>query len=160
MKKELITPIFFIVLLNTICAQSISNQVFASSGKEYLSNYSSLNWTLGETFIGSFEIKSGIQTLGFHQNTSRKLPAVVASLDKEIKVFPNPFLNEVFIHSTTDMNESVIQLLAPTGQLLYSKNLRLSNLYQLNLSNLSNGIYYLKIISEKDFNFKILKKSN
>lgn len=58
----------------------------------------------------------------------------------KFNVYPNP--TNFFITILTDQNIDKVELFNAVGQLIY---IDVSNLYHLNVSNLEDGIYYLKI---------------
>lgn len=77
-------------------------------------------------------------------------------VNNQIKVFPNPFRNEVFIQyeSSKDFN---IQLINSSGQIV--RNINKSELLNtINLGSLCSGVYLLNVISpELNQTIKILK---
>lgn len=79
--------------------------------------------------------------------------------DFDIEVFPNPFVNELYITNPTG-NEIMLILREFTGELIgnYSFNSYKETLF---LSDLSNGIYFLEIRSGKETaSLKVLKTGN
>ena len=150
-------------LVMFLCAaysQSITTDVFASSGTDFESGNASLSWTLGENFIETFEVSSGIQTLGFHQTFFGTTQVEPQLMDINLRVYPNPFSQHLYIQSTKELNEMHVKIYNSTGENVFDQKIYQTNTYQLNLSGLTDGIYYLKVISEKTENFKIIKLSN
>jgi hypothetical protein len=159
-QKLLSTAITLIIITSTAFSQSITTEVFASSGTNFNDSGISLSWTLGESFTETYEISSGIQTLGFHQ-TFFKTPQVVPQpTDLDLKVYPNPFSEHLYIKSTTPPDKTHVRIFNSTGDIVFDKKFHTTSTCELNLSQLSDGIYYLKIISDVKSSFKIVKVSN
>ena len=160
-KKLTSTLTVLIFVVSAAFSQSITTEVFASSGTNFESGNTSLSWTLGENFIETFEVSSGIQTLGFHQIFLEASLAEAPLLDEnlQLRVYPNPFSNLLNINSSEESDEMHVQIYNSTGKNVFDQKIYQTNTYQLNLSDLADGIYYLKIVSEKTENFKIIKLS-
>jgi hypothetical protein len=159
-QKLLCTAIALIIITSTAFSQSITTEVFASSGSNFSDGGTSLNWTLGESFTETYEISSGIQTLGFHQ-TFFETPQVVPQLtDADLKVYPNPFSEYLYVKSMKPSDKTHIRIFNATGDIVFDKKFYTTSTCKLNLSQLSDGIYYLKIDSDVKSSFKIVKVSN
>ncbi|MEN8116986.1 MAG: T9SS type A sorting domain-containing protein [Bacteroidota bacterium] len=159
-KRIVFAIVAVVVFIGTTYSQSITTEVFASSGMDFKSDNSSLSWTLGENFIETFEISTGIQTLGFHQTFFKTTQVEPQLMDINLRVYPNPFSQHLYIHSTKESDKMHVQIFNSLGEKVFDQKIYQTNSYQLNLSELTDGIYYLKIISEKTKNFKIIKLSN
>lgn len=160
-KRAVVSIIIIVVFIGTTYSQSITTEVFASSGTDFNSGNVSLSWTLGESFIETFKISSGIQTLGFHQIYLGASLAEAPILEENLllRVYPNPFSKLLYINSSKESDEMHVQIYNSIGKNVFDQKIYQTNTYQLNLSELTDGIYYLKIISEKTENFKIIKLS-
>ena len=76
------------------------------------------------------------------------------NISSSFKVFPNPASNELKVNSNSEKN--YISFYDITGKLLFSKEFSLSSI-SINISDLSKGIYILRIENELGlFNKKIL----
>ena len=76
------------------------------------------------------------------------------NISSSFKVFPNPASNELKVNSNSEKN--YISFYDITGKLLFSKEFNLSSI-SINISDLSKGIYILRIENELGlFNKKIL----
>ena len=59
---------------------------------------------------------------------------------------PNPFMDNIVLRSDNDIDKAVIKVFNQNGQLLKAINVNYSNgMIRLDLSNLSRGVYVLKI---------------
>jgi hypothetical protein len=68
----------------------------------------------------------------------------------DVSVFPNPSSGIVTIHSSAaTKNGCTIEVLNPVGQLVYTKTLSSLNNFNVDLINQPNGIYSIRVISEK-----------
>ncbi len=72
-----------------------------------------------------------------------------------IKIAPNPFVNEIFISKTTDQSFNY-QLLNLTGRILANGILE-RNINRIDFSNINSGIYFIKIIDSETNNFVVQK---
>ncbi len=68
-----------------------------------------------------------------------------------VKIYPNPFDNEVLIEC---LNMKEISIFMPNGQMLYNENVS-DDKYLLNMSEFNSGIYYMRILSD---NGSVVKK--
>ncbi len=66
--------------------------------------------------------------------------------NEEISIFPNPANDVVCISSSVEMNR--IQLITTSGQLIWEQDIA-ERKYNLNVSGLETGIYFVKIYSDK-----------
>jgi len=65
-------------------------------------------------------------------------------LDKDSYIYPNPVSNELTIHSREELRKvSIIDL---TGQIIYENN-NINNLYHVNVSDISSGMYLIQLTS-------------
>ncbi len=78
--------------------EHITIGMFASSGTYSELGNASVSWTLGDNFIKTFEISSGIQTLGFHQTFLEVSLAETPLLGEnmQLRVCPN-FLDSSYL---------------------------------------------------------------
>lgn len=77
-----------------------------------------------------------------------------------IKVYPNPTTSLLNVELNTILNASEVTLVNALGMELQKSVITNSNKITLDLENLSNGIYFVKIISQKGIFYKkvVLKK--
>ncbi len=74
-----------------------------------------------------------------------------------INIYPNPTKGDLVIE-LTDKTNSTIQVLDVTGKMIVEKNTS-NDRTELNISNLSNGIYYIRILSNNTVEVrKIIKE--
>jgi len=91
---------------------------------------------------------------GYNLRFYRRGPALVNSLSTELKlitceVYPNPTTGLITINSNENLNK--IDVFDNLGNLVFNKNdFSNSSTSQLNLSSLSNGIYYINITTIND----------
>jgi len=76
-----------------------------------------------------------------------------------IKIYPNPAKNNIHI-SWKESDKTELRLFDIKGRLVhYAKNIILKNTYNLNIKNLDNGVYFLRINTPKGVTIKkIIKK--
>lgn len=74
------------------------------------------------------------------------------SLSNDIEIYPNPAQNSFFI---TNAQNSTIEIIDIAGQLVHSEQIT-DALHHINLNNVSNGTYFVKIISKNQVSIKKL----
>lgn len=73
-----------------------------------------------------------------------------------LQIYPNPTTSSVHLESTNEMN--TVKVLDITGSVVLSENVN-TEIYNLNLSSLANGIYYVQInYGDKIVVRKVVKK--
>ncbi len=72
-------------------------------------------------------------------------------------IFPNPASDKIQITSSVSLDNSTVEIYSITGKLVSKTSLNDKN--EINISNLSNGIYLIKINSETvNFVERIIKE--
>jgi hypothetical protein len=98
-------------------------------------------------------------TTSFIQNVSActGIAAQVVQANEAI-AFPNPFTGKITVSSV--LNYTSVEIYNALGELVYKSNLETKDYIEIDLSNQSNGIYYLKTFStdEKSLIKKIIKQ--
>jgi hypothetical protein len=83
-------------------------------------------------------------------------------IDDKPMLFPNPVKKTLFISKNTSTDESLpVEIFSISGKLVWSKTFEYggNNQIEIDLADLENGIYILKITSEgKMHNYKIIKQ--
>jgi hypothetical protein len=151
--------LFFVCIL--ICkGQSISNELISSSGDCFENSSGMIYWSIGECMTETYASGGTILTQGFHQGEPGYWPGID---DDEtgnlIKVYPNPFIDQIFIEPQDMDSDIKIVITNLLGSIVFETNL-LPDENSIDGSMLTNGIYILKIIDNKNKNnymFKIIK---
>ena len=114
--------------------------------------YDSVSFDLSSSDVGAFGMNTPAY---FCIDNVGNFPLSSNTINQEIiNIYPNPFSDFIYINSK-DSDNYTISLFNILGELIIDKKI---NLQQLNLSNLPNGQYFLKIESESGIiNEKILK---
>lgn len=123
------------------------------------STYENYNWN----FTDIWDIKNDAHISYPFLKTNKENPEPGKELvtfskkitNKLINVYPNPFTNEINISS--DLKILSIEIYDSYGKLIFANNVVSP---KINLSELKNGIYYIKLNDEKNYNysFKIIKQ--
>lgn len=119
----------------------------------------------------SFETQQSSITLPLERTTNEILVRTeldcqgtyeqIINLDKSILIYPNPIGNEKLnILINQEINSSFfVSIYSSNGQNVYHKKHKKEGAFQLDLSNLSKGIYLITIQdSRNSFQYKIIKK--
>ncbi len=141
-------------------SQTLTPEVYATSGDYFTSTNNSLSWTLGETVIDTYSSTNNTLTQGFQQS-SYFVSSVNENMNNSflISVFPNPTNSFINICSESKGIEMMkIDLLDITGKILHSETFQ--NNLQLNLLEYTSSVYFIRVY-DKDNNsvktFKLLK---
>ena len=97
--------------------------------------------------------------LSVSENAEKSYNVITGSkneLDLEILIYPNPAKNEITVQ-TTSIKGFTVELRSATGALL--QNLKTEgNLHRINLSNLSNGVYFVTVKSDNFYHTQRIMK--
>ncbi len=75
----------------------------------------------------------------------------ISSINNNLIIYPNPVSNYIYLKNFDNINYETIQILNYIGQTILSNHYSLlTNHYSIDISNLSNGIYYIKAINNND----------
>ena len=118
----------------------------------------SLSDYIGQTINVRFQLESdgGVNEAGFfYDDFTIAYNIDDAGLNEfsfDAKVFPNPTNKEISISTSKPISSGVIQLVDQNGKVVLQKNVEgTSNLFVLQTTQLSNGIYSIFIGSENEF---------
>lgn len=134
---------------------SFSQTVIGSIGQDASNGGVMIESTLGETVIATGSTTNAMVTQGFHQ-PSIEVDAIEEDERLEISYYPNPSSGITNFQSNTPV---FIEILDAKGTLVIAK-LKESTTHQLDLTDLENGIYLIRVSSSEDeiFNtYKLIK---
>jgi hypothetical protein len=114
--------------------------------------YLSYICTLGIPFASNW---TGIKLLTYNSCTVGVEEEINAN---DIFIFPNPATGKITIESSRELNFTEIKIQNSLGQTVSSSFTRNGNKIEVNVSNLKEGIYFLKIkVKEKEIIKKFVK---
>ncbi len=124
------------------------------------SNPATIEWTIGETFIGIGNANGQTMTIGEQQALGNWAVGIEETIFNNVKVYPNPANNYIKIDNLPN-GKKTIQLTNITGQVVQSLATT-ENFQTLNTSNLSTGNYTIIISTQKNqkTSFKISITNN
>ncbi len=125
----------------------LERQVFGISGTSVKAESFSLDWTLGEVAVTSHNSSFGSLTEGFQQAFSKiESPSISIKNVSDILIMPNPATSFVTVKFLQEPKELIKwELFDITGKSLQTNIFDLSSFHEIDLSNVSDGIYVLKI---------------
>lgn len=160
-----------IILFVVICflggysfGQSISSQVVATAGEHSETSELSVSWTLGEIAIETLESSSVTLYQGFQQGyfeiTSIEDPMIN---NVELKVYPNPATDYVYISIESDeIKSALIQLYDLDGKMVLNEQWQyIEGPFKINLDGLASSQYILKVSAKSGKllqTYKIIKR--
>ena len=127
-----------------LVAQSVSKQVIGPSGTTFENGTNKLSYTAGEVVVGAMTAEDGSLYLGngyYPSLTLETLTAETPALQLEIKVFPNPVTEAVFItHPTKQFFE--VRITDISGKQILKTTHQAQQ--PLSLQTLTSGTYFIK----------------
>ena len=150
MKKILLTALC-IFSFACIYSQSISPEVYTTSGDYYTGTNATLSWTIGESVTETFTGTNTILTQGFQQSQYSITSIEEATNNNyQISVYPNPTTDLINISiQSVDKSSLKIELIDLQGKRLYYQNIN-SNSKTLDLKQFAGSIYFLKIYTNEN----------
>lgn len=146
-----------ISLLILVCSYSVFSQQLLKSSMDNggsITNAGNFQvvYTLGETFTreleGSIKVSEGfINSILLDKTLSMDLPVINS---EKIVLYPNPATKTIVFEGLKKSTEFILYDL--TGRIIYRGKLFLSN-NRLDISNLQNGNYYIKLKNKKTIPF-------
>lgn len=133
----------FLVTPFTVKSQSLDRHTIGTAGAYNEDTNAALSWTIGETMIETFANSSHTLTQGFHQG-SLSVTALInqPAFGVDINVYPNPVQSRLTIEA--DVQGAEYRIVNMQGKVVKTGNISETAL-QIDLSDLSNGNYLLKI---------------
>lgn len=158
--KTLILFISLMCLFITSKGQSITNELIGSAG----GSFPTMDWSVGEVMTETFVSAEIILTQGFHQDvfSSETNTENISYPKDDFLLYPNPAIDKMYLKiNTRNFEDSNLQLimLDITGQVIYRDN-SLSEMNYINIHNITEGFYIIKILSNENIikTFKIIKQ--
>lgn len=158
MKKIVVT--FLMLIINNLAqSQTISKQVIGASGKTLSNSNLKVSYTVGEPVVGL--MTAGGNQLGNGYYPAMDLQALSiddVSLNVEIKVYPNPTSQSLYV-SHPEYNLFSILIADINGKQIYAGTIEKE--VPLDVSSYTQGMYLITIEnkeSNKKNTYKIIKK--
>ncbi|MBK7808037.1 MAG: T9SS type A sorting domain-containing protein [Saprospiraceae bacterium] len=128
----------------------LERQVFGISGTSVKAESFSLDWTLGEFAIASHNLSLGSLTEGFQQSFVKiETPSISIKKVSDILIMPNPATSFVTVKFLQEPKELIKwELFDITGKSLQTNIFDLSSFHEIDLSNITDGIYILRFSGE------------
>lgn len=167
MSKIFTLIITLMFITSAECQIQFSRNVISSSGEVQVNSDFIFSYSFGEVFTESLTDVNNLFTQGFQQPDKHKIIGLISTdpsvgletIDlSEYIVYPNPFLDVLFIKNTFQENlNATAAVYNMMGQKMTESQLSPFN-NQIDLSSLESGTYYLNIESSaKSYSCKIIK---
>lgn len=145
--------------LETVYNASASSQINLEPGFRYEAYASSQNFNATiATCNGSKRVnENGIESINYQQ-ISKQDAAKLSFIDSNITIFPNPASTNIVIENKSNYEKMVtLSLTNIQGQEVFFEIINLSSPFTIDMSDLSVGVYYMKLQNEdENFVSKIL----
>lgn len=142
MKKLLLFSAFFLSFSSY--SQTLSRDVFATSGSEISSTDMQMSFTMGETFTATLDPNS-IHTLGFQQG-DLSLTSVHEFSNDSYALFPNPANQQITFTTSSDL-PFTYKVHDVTGRIIMSGECA-SGVITLDVHSIVEGKYFLEYIPQ------------
>ena len=138
-------------------SQSVSNYLISNAGKTDSGNKATVSWSLGEVTVSSTATHQGYQFPGEIQSF---ITAVEEQLATRVKLFPNPSFDVLHLEIEEPSNVVGFQIHNSRGQKVKEIAFKKGNNIQLDLRELTSGIYYVRVLKrdKESTTYKIIKK--
>lgn len=138
--------ILILFIIATCCPKLFAQEVVATSGTTLSNSGGSISFTIGEGVANTLTKGDKTITQGFQQgNLSVSIVSVLKDLDFSISVFPNPTSDVLTLKLTKeDLTGLQYLLFDISGRLISQKNLE-TNETTINVNQLNNGLYLIKV---------------
>ncbi len=143
-----------------LAAQSFSPSVVSAGGGRVATTEMTLDWTLGEALVGDFSNASDRLTVGFHQPSikveivktspfeAEERSAAAAKTAFSTACWPNPATESVTARvEAAGWPTATVQLTDAAGRVIQKMDRPTNADFQINLSDCSNGQYFLHFFS-------------
>ena len=153
------TLVFLLVSLSGF-SQTVSKQVISPLGGTAFSDTHKLSYTTGEVVVGAMTSEDGSIQLGNGYYPSLDLSTLnteSAELQLQVKVFPNPTTETIFITHPSS-NSFKVFIYDLTGKVLLQKEVGKQE--PINIEKYPTGTYLINVITEdkKTNSYKIIKQ--
>jgi len=142
-------------------SQTISKQVIGPAGATYENGTNKLSYTAGEVLVGAMTSEDGSIQLGNGYYPSLDLSTLNTQspeLQLQVKVFPNPTTEAIFITHPTEQFFEVRITDISGKQILQTANQKQQ---PLNVQSLTSGTYFVSVTtkeSKQTNTYKIIKQ--
>ena len=153
--------LFLLLFVTGLHAQSISKQVIGPSGATFDNGSNKLSYTAGEVLVGAMTSEDGSYQLGNGYYPSLDLSTLNTEsleLQLQVKVYPNPVTEAIFITHPTEQFFEVKITDVSGKQILKTAHQKQQ---ALNVQSLTTGTYFITVTtkeSKQTNTYKIIKQ--
>jgi hypothetical protein len=155
-----LVTIWAVTALNQLSAQSVSSSVIGNAGAQEGPTGNTIQFTVGEQAVGSFNTGQHLLTEGFQQNN-----LTISALDEptqqlHIQIYPNPTESTLFISGKELSSNTQLILFDLIGRVVMISNKKADDhTLQLDISSLTQGTYVIQINDNlKQYHYKVVKQ--
>ena len=141
---------------STANAQHLSPSVIGGAGGSFSTANAIIDMTVGEVVIETFN-NNTILSQGFHQGII-KVETVVTEITETVKVYPNPTTSILTIELESTGNAELI-LVDVNGKIVLQDRMVNQQQKELDLNQISQGNYFLKLIKDNKKSVYQINKS-
>jgi hypothetical protein len=157
-----VTGLLIVCSTCQIQAQSVSSSVNSSAGDYKVMPGYSLQYTLGESSVQTYNANQKVLTEGFQQNNLTINAIDEQTANSGIRIFPNPTASTLFIASEKFSPETQVTLFDMLGRVIMVSNKKVENhTLRLDITTLAQGSYIIQIIdnyNQTQYNYTVVKQ--
>ena len=152
---------FLLLGLSSYAQPTISKQVIGPGGQTFENGNNKLSYTVGEVAVGAMTDEDGTYQLGNGYYPSLNLSTLnteTPELQLQVKVFPNPTQEVIYITHPTEQSFEVKVTDVSGKQILQTA---LQKQQPLNVQTLTTGTYFITVTtkeSKQTNTYKIIKR--
>ncbi len=158
MKKLFVLNVMLLVYLAGY-GQTLLPETILSSGGDFANTTAQISWTLGDFQTTTYVKDQIVLTQGFLQSQIKVTDVfnIDNSANVELKVFPNPVINYLYINIISNENKKISwQLINQNGKIIRNDDIYNKH-SEIDFGSYKAGIYYLKTYSKDGSFVKIFK---
>ena len=144
MKLKGILCITGLAITSVVSAQSLDRSVVANAGNVVTNSSLTLEFTIGETAVGSFTNSNNQLTTGFNQGYEEDNSSIAPILENSaVMVYPNPA--NMVLNINSELNGQV-KIVSSIGSVVIENNPIHANVVaQLDIAALATGVYFVEV---------------
>ncbi|WP_178987858.1 T9SS type A sorting domain-containing protein [Winogradskyella schleiferi] len=142
------------IISSNLGSSGSSQEVVTAKGTYKISQSIGQSSVIGTHTKNGYYLRQGYQQPSVNVKTFEEL-----NYQLEAKVYPNPFVNDIIIEFSTKISKDIaISILDVNGRIIHSQIFLPSQELELQINDVANGTYFLKVVSgEHHFNTKLIK---
>jgi hypothetical protein len=145
--KQMATICFAFATM-VVSSQELSRQIVSTSGGQSQAPTFDLSWTIGQAGLAGTYTNGGTTLCVGFQQSDLLSTNIAEQYSDELKIFPNPCSDFLYINMTKqEQTDVILKLMDSYGRIRYEQSFTFSGSleHKINISVLPHGMYYLEM---------------